>query len=95
MLFIALMVVAYSVKSFHTHPGKLPQKHAEHNVIHKSDASCSICDFHFSKDASDLTYFCEFVPADYLKRSAYKHKAAQRITSIGLASSDRGPPAIL
>jgi hypothetical protein len=77
---------------FHSHETK-PATRYSFGVAHVEETSdCAICDYHLAKDAYHLTGFLQVKKAGPLVSSHCSYNTPF-VTSIGSASSGRGPPA--
>lgn len=96
VLFILLFAIIHTVKLFHHHNDSLfPEKSEKgKQAISKSKATCAVCDYHFTKDAD--VPICSIVVQPSIIYFTVRHfYILPFTTSVGLPSSDRGPPAIV
>jgi hypothetical protein len=93
--FLLLFLFIHGAKLIHQHDyqqtvaGKITD-----NKTNVASAECAVCDYYFVKDSHNETasITIETLVAD---TPSYSGFLSQQITSIGLASSDRGPPSLV
>ncbi len=93
--FLALFVFIHVVKLTHHHHSTQPV--AKANEFEKQiriSTDCSVCDYYFVKDSHNQTNSLQ-IEAPHPTSPSYADFFSPRITSIGLHSSDRGPPSLV
>jgi hypothetical protein len=81
-------------KVLHTHEAGIAAEETSGTSQVSNNADCSICDYHFSKDAGQQTFSIE--TSQPVFNSVEPSLLQSRIiSSIGLNYPDRGPPALL
>ena len=92
---LALFLFIQVVKALHHHDIKqtfakeIPSgKHVE------AKTECAICDYYFAKDANAKTASIQ-LESPVILSPFYTDCLSKKLTSIGLSSTDRGPPSYI
>jgi hypothetical protein len=97
-LLLGLFIAIHVVKVFHSHAFILtPISNCEDKLqgyVIKSDESCAVCDFHFSKDTVHTRKVFSLGTSEYPAPCNFINTAFTVITSIGSVATDRGPPTL-
>jgi hypothetical protein len=92
--FLALFLFIHVAKALHHHdikPITAKEIASEKQLVAKT--ACDICDYYFAKDADAGTTSTQLEPPAILS-PLYTDLLVEQLTSVGLPSSDRGPPSI-
>lgn len=95
-LLLALFLFIHVVKLTHHHDSKQTVSKAVTTVskVVSISPDCAVCDYHFIKDSDNETATIHIQPP-VISLPSYAAFLSQRTTSIGLHSSDRGPPSLV
>jgi hypothetical protein len=90
-LLLALLVLVYAEKAFHTHAKE--NSHAEQAGVSivSNNTGCSICDFTITKDTELPEPIAATVPFTFLNKE-YSSASITYHFQTGNSTSDRGPP---
>jgi hypothetical protein len=91
LLLLLLFLFVHGVKLGHTHDGGRNRADAGTTHIQKT-VDCSICDYHIAKDGDNPSTSFD-PPLNEAPQLFFLAPCPAPFTSIGLAHSDRGPPA--